>query len=74
MEKIKIKNNEVVLNFNKDFYDAGFIEQAVEDFKGACEIRKIKENIVLKPKNPGDLKIIGYEFYNYVLGLMKNAG
>ena len=74
MERVKInkKKNEVVLSFNEKFYDKKFINQAVEDFKESCDIKKDKDFIFLKPKKGIELDTLGYEFYNYVLGLIKN--
>lgn len=75
MERVKInkKKNEVILSFNESFYDKQFISQAIEDFKEVCDIKKDKEFIFLKPKKEVDLNNLGYEFYNYVLGLIKNT-
>ncbi len=74
MERIKVnkEKNEVVLSFNEKFYDRKFIDEAVEEFKEICDITKDNNLISLKPKEKIDLDILGYEFYNYVLGLIKN--
>lgn len=74
MEKIKInkENNETLLKFNNEFYDENAVQQAVSDFKEYCNISIEDNEITIKPKETSDLNIIGYEFYNYVLGLMKN--
>ena len=74
MEKIKInkKKNEVLVGFNKQFYDEEFIKQAIADFKDVCSIEEKKGELLLKPKQSKDLDLLGYEFYNHVLGLMKN--
>lgn len=74
MEKIKIDKakNEVLVSFNKKFYKQEFINQAVLDFKRICNIEKVKGKIILKPKEQIDINVLGYEFYNYVLDLMKN--
>lgn len=75
MERIKIdqEKNEVVLTFNENFYNQRVIDQAVEDFQKVCEITKDKNFITLKPKETLDINTLGYEFYNYVLGLIKNS-
>lgn len=74
MEKIKIskKKNEVLVNLNRQFYNEGSIKQAVLDFKDICSVEEKKEKILLKPKQSKDIDLLGYEFYNHVLGLMKN--
>jgi hypothetical protein len=64
---------EVRLSFNEGFYDPKSITQAITDYLDVCEVSRVEGNLVLKPKDPKDLDIIGYEFYNYVLGLMKNS-
>ncbi len=74
MEKVRIikDKNEVILSFNNKFYNKEVIDKAIEDFKQACDVRQEGELIILKPKEKTDLNILGYEFYNYVLGLIKN--
>lgn len=74
MEKIKISKNknEVLVNFNRQFYNEGSIKQAVLDFKDTCDVEEKKEGLLLKPKQNKDIDLLGYEFYNHVLGLMKN--
>lgn len=75
MEKVKIdqNKNEVFVTFNRTFYKEEFIEQAIENFQKICSIEKTEEKIILKPKEKLDINKLGYEFYNYVLGLMKNS-
>ena len=65
------EKNEVLLRFNPIFYTNQAIKQAVSDFSDVCDVTEAEDGIVLKPKE-GDVEVIGYEFYNYVLGLMKN--
>lgn len=74
MEKVKISKakNEVLLSFNEKIYKKEFIDMAVLDFNKVCDIKQDKEKILLKPKEKVDLETIGYEFYNYVLELIKN--
>jgi tryptophanase len=75
MEKVEInkEKNEVVIRFNQKFYTQPHIDQAIEDFKEVCDARKEGNDLILKPKQKEDLDRLGYEFYNYVLGLMKNT-
>ena len=75
MGRIKIdeNSNSVVLTFNENFYPKELIEQAISDFHEVCDSRFEDENLVLKPKNNEvDINNLGYEFYNYVLGLIKS--
>lgn len=74
MERIKVnpKKNEVILTFNEKIYRWGAVQQAIEDFKTLCEIKIEKKAIILKPKQKENLEKLGYEFYNYTLGVMKN--
>jgi len=75
MERIRIdpSKEEVFVSFNKTIYPKATIEQAMEDYGQACEVFKNKDEIMLRPKEKLDLDTLGYEFYNYVLGLMKNG-
>ena len=52
MEKIKISKNknEVLINFNRQFYNEESIKQAVLDFKDVCDIEEKEEGLLLKPK------------------------
>ena len=75
MERIKVnrEKNEVVLSFNEKFYDKKFIDKAAEEFKEVCDVKKENNLIFLKPKEKIDINTLGYEFYNYVLDLIKNS-
>lgn len=71
---------EVRLSFSSAFYGRGAIEQAGKDFSEACEVAIGYESegeirVVLKPHDDSavGLDILGYEFCNYVLGLIQNA-
>lgn len=75
MKKVVVdkKNKFVKLNFNKQFYKEEFIDLAIRDFSNICEIKKEEGSIILKPKEKElELDTLGYEFYNYILGLIKN--
>jgi hypothetical protein len=74
MKKIRInqKKNEVLLAFNDKFYSQESIDKTITDFKDICHIIKTKEGILLKPKEKLDINVLGYEFYNYTLGMIKN--
>lgn len=75
MEKVKVnkKKNEVTISFNENFYDEESINKAAEDFKKVCQIKRNKDFIILKQKKKININTLGYEFYNYVLGLIKNS-
>lgn len=75
MEKVEInkEKNEVIVRFNKNFYTLPYVDQAIKDFSGICDAKKEENYLILKPKQIEDLDKLGYEFYNYVLGLMKNT-
>lgn len=72
--KKKLKNTDIKLN--KKFYSIIAVKEGINDFKDLCnfevseEPQYIKVNIELK--NGVDADKVSYEFYNYVLGLMKN--
>lgn len=57
-------------------YDKQCVLDAINAFKGIgrCSlIEKDNYNIVLLKTKEPDPRKVGYEFYNYVLGLMKNT-
>lgn len=67
--------NKIRIKLNKDFYDMDSIRKAAEDFSGVCStVVNNKEGfgIILTSRGNKDIKILGYEFCNYVLALMKN--
>ena len=68
--------NKVTLRLSKDFYDIDSIKKAIKDFSGACSVTLNdgeRFEIVLNSKGGPDIRILGYEFCNYVLALMKNS-
>ncbi len=78
-EKINIdeKNKKVVIKFDTVFYPSGCVFKAVQDFSDSCwtSADGTLENlqVVLKPKSKNtSLDTLGYEFYNYVLSIIKN--
>jgi hypothetical protein len=72
---INKRTSVVTINLNKSFYNVNSIKQTVKDFSGVCSA-SIKGNdrfeITLKAKVNLDIYILGYEFCNYLLALMKN--
>lgn len=75
MERIKIntEKNEVTLSFNEKFYNKKSVDKALKDFSKICDVEQNKDLILLRPKEKIDINTIGYEFYNYVLSLIKNS-
>ncbi len=73
--EIDYKSKEIGLCLSKDFYSVDAVKQAIEDFKGICDssLSNKKDILIsLKLKTDEDINIVGYEFCNYVLALMKN--
>ncbi len=75
MKKIETnqKLNQVKLFFNEKFYNKKFVELALKDYSEICYTKQEGNSVILQPKENIDLNILGYEFYNYVLGLIKNS-
>jgi len=71
------KRKNMVINFNRSFYNLESIKKAIQDYKGLADfdIEVEKENIKVNLKNisPESRNVIKEEFSNYVLGLMKNV-
>lgn len=81
MEKITVKKEEkqVLINFNTNFYPTIYIFRAAQEFSNSCwtSVDGNPENlqVMLRPKSEEiDLDTLGYEFYNYVLSIIKNEG
>ncbi|MBD3202662.1 hypothetical protein GF327_00045 [Candidatus Woesearchaeota archaeon] len=77
--KLDKENQEVKLIIDTKFYGYQSILHASKDFTENCWVfmdgdTSDKILVTLKPKNKDiDLNTLGYEFYNYTLGLMQNA-
>ena len=72
MNKITIEPSQVTLRFNLQFYSQKHIDAACDEFRSVCKVNKTEDSIILAPNDASDTKILGYEFYNYVLALMKS--
>jgi len=74
MERIRVdaQRNEVVLSFNRGIYCMECVGQAVKDFSDCAQIYAGEDTLLLRPKDESSPEALGREFYNYVLGLMKN--
>ena len=73
------KNSEVKLILDTKFYGYQSILAASRDFTKECWVYMDGDSsdkilVTLKPKNSKiDVNTLGFEFSNYVLGLMQNA-
>jgi len=81
MEKIVIRKEEkeVLVNFNTIFYPINYVIKSIQDFSDSCWISIDSSGesltVTLKPKlDDINLDTIGYDFYNYVLAVVKNSG
>lgn len=81
MEKITVNTEEkqVLVNFDTKLYPSDCVFKAAQDFSDSCwtSVDGTQENlqVMLRPKSDEiDLDTLGYEFYNYVLGIIKNEG
>jgi hypothetical protein len=76
MKDIEIKDKIVKVNLNKDFYSKKALIVASDAFSESffvnININSGYYTVLLKPKIDVDLKNIGYEFFNYVLGIIQN--
>ncbi len=66
----------VDINLNALFYNQEAIKESLREFRGLCNGKiSSKAGVIsvrLMPKEKATLNVLGYEFCNYVLGLMKN--
>jgi hypothetical protein len=66
----------IELRINPYFYNIELIKKALEDYGEVCSSEVSEEEMIkvnLYPKDKDDLKEdIGYEFFNYLLGLSKS--
>ena len=73
------KNQEVKFSINTQLYGNEFVQEALYAYSKTCWVQ-VKGNpnnkltVILKPKvDKINLKTLGFEFYNYILGLIQNA-
>jgi hypothetical protein len=73
------KNKEVKLVVDTRFYGYGAVLQTAKDYTESCWVlvdgdKNDKLLVTLKPKtNDIELETLGFEFFNYMLGLIQNA-
>ncbi len=80
MDKVRInkKRDETVVFLDTTFYPSEDIMEATRAFSESCWVTaegdaKSIMQVNLKPRSKHiELDKIGYEFYNYVLGVIKN--
>lgn len=81
VNNLEIKDDLILLKFNSEIYELNSIKKAIKDYKKVGKINvsnKKKENqsnylVTIKPHNDTMAKDrIGFEFFNYVLGMMRN--
>jgi hypothetical protein len=78
MTKIKTiqkKEKKFQIGLSKKLYTLNAIESAANEFKEisqiAIETKKNSYLITISPNGSDNARLIGYEFCNYVIGLMK---
>lgn len=75
---VDLTKQEVMLFLNTKVYKTSCILEAADMFSDACWVNTDGDpqetmKVVLKPRSDDiSLKTLGYEFYNYVLALMRN--
>jgi len=73
---VKKAKGGVVVSLNRKFYDLNAVKESLRDFKQVCsgkiETAKKEIKVALMPREGKPDNTLGYEFCNYVLGLMKN--
>lgn len=75
MKRVTVNKSEnlAILTFNDNFYSRDLVSRAMMDFNEVCDSHFEGENFILRPKNDEiDINNLGYEFYNYLLGLIKS--
>lgn len=77
MHGVSFDNDNVIINLNIKFYPVEFILKAAQSFSESCWVNMgdCTDDVMklsLKPKSDDiDLNTVGYEFVNFVLGLVK---
>jgi hypothetical protein len=80
MTRVDESGDRVTVTFDINVYTPQGIFKAAHDFTDSCFVRVDGDKakflkVVLQPKYEDiEMKTLGYEFCNYVLGTMKNQG
>jgi hypothetical protein len=61
-----------VIRLSRDFYRREVIEEALIDFKEFCNGKILNNEFDIELATGQKIEVLGPEFCNYVLGLMKN--
>ncbi len=73
---LEIVKDTVTIKLNRYLYTKRAVIVASEAFSESCfvslNITPDAYVVAMKPKEEMDLKTLGYEFFNYVLGIMQN--
>ena len=75
--KVDSGKKEVRLRLSEALYPKKIIKKALSDISKEVSVEKREKEgyflITLKPKEPCDLEELGYEFFNYLLALIKSS-
>jgi len=72
MIRIDKEKNLVNISLNNHLYNNSIINTAMKDFESVCEVKRDNGHIIIIPQNQKDIELLGYEFCNYMLGLINN--
>ena len=71
------QGDQVDMSINLDFYPMPKVLMAAQDFSGACwvnvqELSNARLKVSIRPKSSEqDVSVLGHEFFNYLLSLVK---
>jgi len=76
LESVNVEKGKVSLRVNPNFYSIECVKRTKKMFLESCKIsikkRKDVIEVILKPKSRSvDTKLLGYEFYNHLLNVLK---
>jgi hypothetical protein len=59
------------IKLNRNLYCIEAVQKAIEDFKEVCDCKVLNDSIEIELVPKENIENLEKEFYNYVLGLMK---
>ncbi len=71
--RIKLKGDCAEVSFNESVYDKAFIESAAAEFSRYRKVTIDNSTVLIRARQKEKPRFLALEFYNYVLGLMKNS-
>jgi len=71
MDNLTVGKDAVRVFLNPEIYPEDVLKKAAKDFASVADI-SLGKTIEIIPKDRADQGIIGYEFCNYLLGLMQH--